>query len=146
MTPSRVSQSGRQSTGSSPRSSASSPHHRLSPRDYTSTEFWALVDRWKVPDPEALKLIGHQGGMTKKTTRPRFRVTGQEAEIFGYLKEIDASLAPLMDDSGAWMKTPRKEPPFKGSTPLDLVTRNGSDGAREVVRTILRVGLQQVGS
>jgi hypothetical protein len=104
------------------------------------------VERWKVPDPEALKLIGHQGGMTKNGTRPRFRVTGQEAEIFGYLREIDASLAPLMNDPGAWMKAPRKEQPFKGSTPLDLITGNGSDGARDVVRTILRVGLQQVGS
>jgi len=41
------------------------------PHDYTSTVFWALMDRWKLSDVEALNLIGHPGGLTKKGTRPR---------------------------------------------------------------------------
>ena len=30
--------------------------------------FWTLMDRWRIDDLQALALIGHEGGLTKKLT------------------------------------------------------------------------------
>jgi len=113
------------------------------PRDYTSTVFWALMDRWKLSDAEALNLIGHSSGLTKKGTRPRFKVAGKQAQLFGHLREIDAALSPLVKDSGAWMHKPLKEAPLSGTTPLAYITQRGIEGARSVERAILMAGLQR---
>jgi hypothetical protein len=115
----------------------------IKPRDFTSTVFWALMDRWKLPASEALNLIGHSGALTKKGTRPRFKVVGKEAELFGHLREIDAALSPLVRDSGAWMRKPLKEAPFSGMTPLVYITQKGIEGAKAVERAILMAGLQR---
>jgi hypothetical protein len=101
------------------------------------------MDRWKVSDLEALALVGHPGGLTKKGTRPRFRLTGEEAEVFGYLKEIDATLATLGAEPAEWMRQPVREAPFKGATPLAHIARQRQDGARDVIRKLMLVGLQQ---
>lgn len=116
-------------------------HH--GPHDYTSTVFWDLMDRWKLSDVEALALIGHIGGMTKKGTRPRFKVAGQEAKLFGQLREIDTALSPLVSDSAAWIRQPINEAPFRGQTAVAYITRHGVDGAREVARMVLMTGLRQ---
>jgi len=113
------------------------------PRDYTSTVFWSLMDRWAMSDTEALRLIGHKGGLTKKGTRPRFNVTGQEAALFGRLREIDAALAPLVKDTGAWMRRSIKEAPFQGATPLSFITLNGIEGSKAVERAILMTALRR---
>jgi hypothetical protein len=113
------------------------------PRDYTSTMFWTLMDRWKMSDAEALALIGHAGGMTKKGTRPRFKVVGREAKLFGQLREIDAALSPLVDDAAAWIRQPIKEAPFRGQSVVAHITQHGSDGAREVERMVLMTALRQ---
>jgi hypothetical protein len=115
----------------------------IKPRDITSTVFWALMDRWKLPDSEALNLIGHSGGLTKTGTRPRFKVVGKEAELFAHLREIDATLSPLVRDSGAWMRKPLKEAPFNGMTPLAYITQKGLEGAKAVERAVLMAGLQR---
>ncbi|MBO1081668.1 hypothetical protein [Roseomonas haemaphysalidis] len=56
----------------------------------TSNRFWALVDRWPLSDLEALQLIGHAGGLTQKGTRPRFKLSDQEAEVISAMLAIDA--------------------------------------------------------
>jgi hypothetical protein len=129
----------RVTSGQSPREQA--VHH--APHDYASTVFWALMDRWKLSDPEALALIGHTGGMTKKGTRPRFKVVGQEAKLFGQIREIDAALSPLVGDAAAWIRQPIKEAPFHGQTAAAYITQHGVDGAREVARLVLMTGLRQ---
>ena len=111
--------------------------------DYTSTVFWALMDRWKLSDVEALDLIGHPGGLTKKRTRPRFRVAGEEARLFGQLQEIESALSLLVTDTAAWMRRPIKDAPFRGQSPVSHITRNGLEGARAVARQVLMAGLQQ---
>ncbi|MFL5286629.1 MAG: hypothetical protein ACJ8AW_38060 [Rhodopila sp.] len=112
-------------------------------QDYTSTAFWALMDHWKLSDTEALELIGHAGGLTRKGTRPRFTVAGTEAEIFGHLREIEAALAPLTKDPGAWMRQPIKDAPFKGAAPLSYITQNGVKGSRAVEQAILMTALRR---
>jgi hypothetical protein len=119
-------------------------HH--GPHDYTSAEFWALADRWKLSDLEALALIGHTGGMTKKGTRPRFKVAGQEAKLFGQIREIDAALSPLIGDAAAWIRQSVKEVPFRGQIAVAYITRHGVDGAREVARIVLMTGLRRQAS
>jgi hypothetical protein len=101
------------------------------------------MGRWKVEDMEALHLIGHREGLTKKGTRPRFRVTGPQAELFSFLREIDAALESLGRDPADWIREPIKEAPFRGATPLTHISRQGLVGARNVVRKILAVGLRQ---
>jgi len=111
--------------------------------DYTSTVFWALMDRWKLSDAEALDLIGHPGGLTKKGTRPRFRVVGEEARLFGQLQEIESALSLLAANTAAWMRRPNRDAPFRGQSPISYITRNGLKGARAVARQVLMAGLQQ---
>jgi hypothetical protein len=77
-----------------------------------------LIDRWKVGDVAALDLIGHSGGLTKKGSRPRFKLTGAEAEVYGYLREIDSALEPHGIDPADWIQRPISEAPFNRDTPL----------------------------
>jgi hypothetical protein len=83
--------------------------------DVSSTAFWSLMDRWKVDDLAALKVIGHPGGLTKKGTRPRFRIMGPEAALFSYLRAIDTALQPMQSNPADWIRQPIKEVPFSGS-------------------------------
>lgn len=110
--------------------------------DVSSAAFWSLIDRWKLGDLEALDLIRHPGGLTKKGTRPRFRVVGPEAELFSYLREIETALKTLGTNSADWIRQPIKEDPFKGRTPLAHIAHGGVAGARDIVRKIMATGLQ----
>ncbi len=69
----------------------------------TSSAFWSLMDRWQVADAEALRLIGHPGGLTKKGTRPRSKMVGGEVVAFLGLKEIDTVLIPLDISPSRWL-------------------------------------------
>ena len=106
-----------------------------------STVFWSLMDRWNVPDTAALELIGHPGGLTKKGTRPRFRLAGDEVDMLAGLQEIDAGLSALKLDPRSWVHHPAHEVPFQGATPLAYMTEARMEGVRETLRFILRHGL-----
>jgi hypothetical protein len=99
------------------------------------------MDQWKVPDLAALELIGHSGGLTKQGTRPRFRVKGEEAKLFGLLQEIDTSLKPFSVVPDDWLRKPIAEEPFRGATPLEHIARHHRDGAQAVIRRIIQVSL-----
>ena len=101
-----------------------------------------MMDRWKVTDLAALDLIGYRGGLTKKGTRPRFRVVGPGAELFSYLREIETGLKTLGSEPVDWIRQPIKEDPFKGTTPLAHITHGGVVGARDVIRKIMALGLR----
>ena len=88
-----------------------------------------------------MDLLRHPGGLTKKGTRPRFRVVGRQAELFSYLQEIDAALTVLGSEPAEWIRQPIREAPFKGASPLAHVTRGGVSGARDVICKIMEVGL-----
>lgn len=80
---------------------------------------------------------------TKKGTRPRFKLVGQEAVLFGHLREIECALSPLVKDTAEWMRQPIKAAPFPAQNPAVHITHNVVDGAREVVRKVLMAGLEQ---
>ena len=109
---------------------------------FPSAAFWTLMDRWRIGDPEALALIGHAGGLTRKGTRPRFRLAGDEAVRYAALRSLDAAIGTLGLAPSDWLATVRTEAPFGGDTPLAVLTRDGADGARRLVRALNRQGLE----
>jgi hypothetical protein len=108
----------------------------------TSTAFWALMDRWNVPDLAALQLIGHPGGLSKKGTRPRFKMAGVEVEMMKLLVEMDQALVALGLDPKVWLNKPVPGAPFEGAAILTYLTENGLKGVRDTSRYILKNGLK----
>jgi hypothetical protein len=115
---------------------------KSAPNSTASTSFWLLMDRWSIPDIAALELIGHPGGLTKKGTRPRFKLVGQEVDMLRGLLEIDAALMPLQLDPRDWLNQPLKAEPFGGATPIVYLTRTHLKGIRDTIRYILQNGLE----
>jgi hypothetical protein len=107
-----------------------------------STAFWALMDEWHVEDIEALALIGHPGGLTKKGTRPRFKLVGAEVAMFRGLKEIASALTSLQLEPQAWLNQPIRGAPFGGTTPIAYLTEQRLTGVRSTIRFILQQGLK----
>jgi hypothetical protein len=99
------------------------------------------MDRWRLEDLAALDLIGHPGGLSKKGTRPRFRLQGEEAHIFGLLREIDAALVALGAPPDVWLRLSVASTPFSGATPLQHISVRRQQGARDVIRRIMELGL-----
>ncbi len=106
-----------------------------------SAAFWTLMDRWQVPDLDALALIGHAGGLTKKGTRPRFRLEATEAVRYAGLRALDQALEGLSLDPRRWLATPQRPAPCRGAKPLDLLRRD-ADAARQLLHALHRQGLE----
>ncbi len=109
-----------------------------------SAAFWALMDRWRVGDLDALDLLGHGGGLTRKGTRPRFRLQGEEAACHAALRQLDTAFEALRLDPGDWLSAPRQEAPFNGDTALAMLRRDREAGARRLLRLLNRQGLAAV--
>ena len=107
-----------------------------------STPFWTLMDLWNIPDQAALDLIGHPGGLTKKGTRPRFRLAGEEAALLKSFQEIDAALRPLGLEPKTWLHQPIKAAPFDGATPAAYLQDRRKKGIQDILRFILQHGLR----
>ena len=115
---------------------------KQAPASVASTPFWTLMERWHMPDQAALDLIGHGGGLTKKGTRPRFKLVGEEAALLKGFQEIDAALPPLGLAPETWLHQPIKVAPFDGATPALYLTRCRKQGVQDVLRFILQNGLR----
>ena len=100
------------------------------------------MDRWGIADLDALALLGHTGGLTKKGTRPRFKLTDAESDMFVHLRNVDGALSTLGLDPREWLTKPIAAPPFSGSTPIALMMQDHVAGARALSRYILRQGLR----
>ncbi len=106
--------------------------------------FWSLMDRWAVDDAQALRLIGHAGGLTKKGMRPRFRLAGAEASQFRLLQQIDADLGSASLRPAEWLRAPAaKAGPLGGRSPLEHIAEAGEAGARAVHRMLLQEVLRR---
>jgi hypothetical protein len=115
---------------------------RTSPNNIASTAFWALMDQWHVEDIAALALIGHPGGLTKKGTRPRFKLVGDEVAMFRGFQEIGAALTALQLEPKAWLNQRIKAAPFGGATPIAYLTKQKLDGVQDTIRFVLQQGLK----
>lgn len=109
---------------------------------FPSAAFWALMDRWGIEDLDALALVGHAGGLTKKGTRPRFRLQGTEAHRYAALRALDTALSTLGQEPADFLRAKQTRAPCDGDTPLAVLHRDGADGARSLIRDLTRQGLQ----
>jgi hypothetical protein len=57
-------------------------------------------------------------GLTKKGTRPRFKLVGPEADLFVVLREIDITLRAASLEPDRWLRTPARSNPLAGKTPI----------------------------
>lgn len=118
-------------------------HGRAEPASsFPSAAFWSLMDRWGIGDLDALALVGHDGGLTKKGTRPRFRLQGPEAHRYAGLRALDTALSTLGQEPTQFLHTAQTQAPFNGDTPLALLHRDGVEGARSLIRDLTRQGFQ----
>lgn len=108
----------------------------------SSAAFWSLMDRWGVGDADALALLGHAGGLTRRGTRPRFRLAGAEIARFHGFQNLDDALASLGADPRAWLHAANPAAPFSGAAPLATLLWAGGDTARR--ETILRDATRHV--
>ena len=112
-------------------------------RPVSSAAFWSLIDRWGVADADALALLGHAGGLTRRGTRPRFRLVGDEIERFHLLQTLDDALAALGQAPRGWLQAAVDTPPFKGAAPLDAMLRGGEPTLRAATRALVGEGLRR---
>jgi hypothetical protein len=89
----------------------------------STATFWSLMERWRVPDDQALELIAYDGKLPDRSKRPRFRLNTS-------LVEIDIALTAARMDAN-WLHKPM---PDTDRTPLDLLRA----GAMEEVLGALR--------
>jgi hypothetical protein len=109
-------------------------------RPLTAAQYWVLMERWGVPDAEALDLLGFAGKIGASGTRPRFRFSPLQRRLTTFLAEIDTTLEAAGHDRG-WLHKKIRTAPFGGNTPLAFMTREGIDGMAEVLRTLHRAAL-----
>ena len=109
----------------------------------TSAEFWTLAERWGLEDLEALELLGHAGGLTRKGTRPRFKFSADEAEMAAALRGLDQALSLLQLDPKAWLRDAQAPEPFRRRTPMKVLREDRLAGARAVTRALTQLGLKR---
>lgn len=109
-------------------------------RVLSAPQFWALMEKWRVSDPVALDLIAFPGKMPRTGKRPRFRLLSSQQRLTGYLAAVDDALEAAGYDS-AWLH--RKAKGFGGLSPIDLMIRDGTDGAAKVLRVLTRAVLKK---
>ena len=108
------------------------PSPRTNPPSIAGAAFWALMDRWQVPDEAALDLIAGPS-LTKTGKRPRFRLTGEQVERFTLLRQIDRHAVDVFGSAVKWLAR-TGTPAFAGRTPLEHMLRHGRTGITEVLR------------
>ena len=83
----------------------------------STATFWSLMERWRVPDDQALELIAYDGKLPDRGKRPRFRLNSAQSEVASSLVEIDIALTAAR--MGAeWLQEPMAD---TDRTPLDLL-------------------------
>lgn len=121
---------------------ANPPAAARSQSSLSSGSFWALVDRWKLADLDALELIGHGGGLTKTGTRPRFKLTAGESEVVAAMRSLDETLEQLELDPAKWLQAPLHPAPFGGDKPVSLILKKRLQGLRDASRYLTQMGLR----
>jgi predicted transcriptional regulator of viral defense system len=90
-----------------------------------SATFWLLMDRWHVPDHQALKLIGFEG-----KPRRRFKLTSEQARTLSALLAIDSALE-LAGMDRAWLHSRCSR--LHRRTPLERIQAGAADAVFRVL-------------
>jgi hypothetical protein len=110
-------------------------------RFLSSAEFWQLMERWHVPNAQALELLEFAGKIGQSRKRPRFRFSPHQKRLTTYLAEIDAALSAAGEEP-AWLAKKNRSAPFSGRTPLTFMIGGGMEGMTQVLRFISRLVLR----
>jgi hypothetical protein len=106
----------------------------------SSAAFWSLIDRWRVPDEQALELISYAGKLPTTGRRPRFRLSAEQARTASTMLEIDSALTAAGIDR-AWLH--RRSGKTRRS-PLDLMRAGATDVVlRSLTQATLRASVAQ---
>jgi hypothetical protein len=109
----------------------------------SSKLFWNLIDRWGVADEAALALIGHAGGLTKRGTRPRFTLAGEETQRMANLLAIDRLLTDIAGEPGPWLRRSQAAAPFARKKPLDFMIAGGVPAIDATRRHLEKLALKK---
>ena len=96
----------------------------------SSATFWLLMQRWHVPDDQALKLIGFEG-----KPRKQFKFTPEQARTLSALLAIDSALE-LAGKDRAWLHARCGR--LRRRTPLERIQAGAAD---EVLRALAKEAL-----
>jgi hypothetical protein len=105
------------------------------------SQFWALMERWCVPDTTALELIHYPGQSGTSGKRPRFRLSTRQQRITSYLAEVDSAIAAARKDA-EWLHRKISAAPFARLSPIDHMVARGMDGAADVLRALNRLAMR----
>jgi hypothetical protein len=130
-------------TGTGLRDSSPAPSRAPSRGGVNSKLFWLLMEAWAVPDEAALALIGHPGKPGRTGKRPRFRLNTRQAELLGYLQEIDRTALEVHGDVPAWLNRRLRGEPMVGRTPLQAMTEGGVTAMAAILRGLTRTAMQR---
>ena len=108
----------------------------------SSATFWSLIDRWRVPDEQALELSSYEGKLPTAGRRPRFRLSAEQARTVSSLLEVDSALATAGIDP-AWLHERSDQMP---RSPLDLMRAGAMDEVRRLLtQAMLQASLAPAG-
>jgi hypothetical protein len=108
----------------------------------SSTTFWDLMDRWDVPNDQALELVGYEGKLPTTDRRPRFKLSTEQARIVATLLEVDSALATA-GLKPSWL---HKRSGKRSRSPLDLMRAGATDEVlRSLTQTALLASVQKKG-
>src|SRR5215210_5271680 len=96
----------------------------------SSATFWLLMQRWHVPDDQALELIGFEGKL-----RRRFKFTPEQTRTLSALLAIDSALE-LAGMDQAWLHSRCGR--LRRRTPLERIQAGAAD---EVFRALAKEAL-----
>jgi hypothetical protein len=105
----------------------------------SSSTFWSLIDRWHVPDAQALELVSYEGKLPDTGKRPRFKLSPDQERIVSTLVEIDNALTTAGLDA-SWLN---RDDSSTGRTPLDLMRAGAMDEVlHSLTQAAFRASLQ----
>ncbi len=105
--------------------------------------FWLLMEAWGVPDQTALAIIGHPGKPSRTGKRPRFRLNTRQAELLGYLQEIDRTAQETHGDVRVWLNRRQRGEPMAGRTPLQAMAEGGVTAMGGILRGLTGAAMKQ---
>jgi hypothetical protein len=108
----------------------------------SSHAFWDLVDQLRIPDAEALELIGYSGETGPAGARPQFPLSTPQTRLASYLPEIAAALRAI-DELPAWLRLHNSASAPVDRTPELLPQRTTEDDVADVLRLLIRLWLRK---
>jgi hypothetical protein len=97
----------------------------------TGAAFWALMDRWGIPDDQALRLIERPPSASGR--RSQFALSTDQAEWLDQLREIDLYASGVYQKAGGWLTA---KPKLSVRWPVAACLHD--PGRRDGIETVLR--------